>query len=117
MFIRAAIGVVAALTLAAVEASPAMGGDDSVYLSLRNRIGLLHYCQEQGLLDEKAAADSQDRLAQVIKALPPASDAARGDALEQAGMAGKWGQTGMPAEQQAQTFGLSLKDQCSEWSE
>ncbi len=97
--------------------SAVKGADDSVYFSLRNRMGLLRYCQDHGLLDEQVAVNATQRLAQVIKGLPAAADPVKGDALEDAGSVGKWGQTGMSVEQRASTFGLSLKDQCTEWSE
>ncbi|MBD9524227.1 hypothetical protein IB262_30530 [Ensifer sp. ENS02] len=116
MWIRRLVFGFATMIFFVTEMGPAIAVDQSVYLSLRNRIGLLRYCHDKGLLQEDAVEDAERRLTEVINGLPAADDVSQGDASEQAGIAGKWGQTGVAAEQRASMFGLTLKDQCAEWS-
>ena len=90
--------------------------DDSVYLSMRNTIGLLRYCQAQGFLDAAIAEAKSANIKTVIASLPAPANPAEGDEREKAGEAGKWGSRQTDAAEHAKMFDMTLEAQCQEWA-
>jgi hypothetical protein len=102
----------------AMSATTAMS-DDSVHLAMSNRIGLIAYCLEQGLLADDVARAATQRVARARDLMPEGSRAAPEAARkrEAAGREGRWGARGMAIETFAPTLGLTLAQFCAEQAE
>lgn len=91
--------------------------DASVHHAMRNRIGLLAYCQQAGLLTAAETGAATARIQRAIGTLPAANKTSGGDEAEAKGRRGQWGSRGMPIETRAAAFSLSVKAYCAELAE
>jgi len=106
------------LCIAWSSAAPAQQqGGDLRYETIRNKVGLLRYCRDKGLLDA-ATTDKAIRQAQgELKPLPAPADKGRGDAAERAGQAGLFGVTRRDVATFATLMGTTPAELCQGWSE
>jgi hypothetical protein len=92
-----------------------------VYEMARNKIGLLRYCRDQGLVDSVSADEALNRQAirlQTLASLAGPYNQAAGDAAEKRGEAGVYGSgSRVPIDKMARTFGETLEGLCKEWVE
>ncbi len=115
MMIGKARGVFVGLLLAA-GGGLAMA-EDSVYLMMSNRIGLLTYCKAQGAIAADVADHAIARYSTVRKSLPASSATELAAKLEEAGRQGRWGTRGIAIADHAKTLGLTLAEFCIEHAE
>lgn len=104
--------------MASASVGPALA-DDSVHLAMSNRIGLIAYCQSQGLLADAVAKAATQRVTRARDQMPapnratPEASAKR----EEAGRRGTWGTRGVTVERLAPTLGLTVAQFCAEQAE
>jgi hypothetical protein len=94
---------------------------DLVYETARNKVGLLRYCKQQGLLDPGVADEAIEGAQQgvsVVTAFRETLVSKRaGDLAQKNGEAGLWGAMRSPMEQMAKSFVLTPAELCREWAE
>lgn len=104
---------------ATLAAGSAIAADNSVYLSMRNKIGLLAWCQGKGHI---GAGEAAAAAAKVKKAVDYIGGDAKngkeaGDAAETAGKAGQYGSMKTPVEKFATMMDSTPLAQCKEWAQ
>lgn len=110
---RIAAAVLIAGTVLVLSEGAAMA-DDSVYLAMSNRIGLIAYCRGKGHLSDEVAASATARVTKARSSMTPAVSPEASARREDAGRNGLWGSRRIPAEKQASVFGQTLAQYCAE---
>jgi hypothetical protein len=92
-----------------------------VYEIARNKIGLLRYCRDKGLVDRTSADEAlstEERSLQVLSSLAGPYNQAAGDEAEKRGETGIYGAgSQMPIANMAKTFDTTPEGLCKEWVE
>ena len=94
---------------------------DLHYEMARNKVGLLRYCKQQGLLDAKVADEAIEGANGGVTAITAFRETPvsrrDGDLAEKNGEAGLWGASHSPMEQMAQSFVRTPREMCKQWAE
>jgi hypothetical protein len=94
---------------------------DVLYETARNKVGLLRYCKQQGLLDAKIADEAIEGAEEGVSAIAafretPVSQR-NGDLAEKNGEAGLWGAWRSPMEQMAASLVRTPRELCIIWAD
>jgi hypothetical protein len=101
-------------TSAAVAQQPGGEGD---YETLRNRLGLLRYCRDKGLINGATSDRAITKVQSELRLTRAPTDKGRGDAAEKAGHSGLFGSTRRDVVTFATAMGTTPAELCKGWSE
>jgi hypothetical protein len=101
-------------TSAAVAQQP---GGDVDYETLRNRLGLLKYCRDKGLINGATIDKGIKQVQNELRLMRAPADKGRGDAAEKAGQIGQFGSTRRDVVTFATAIGTTPAEMCKGWSE
>jgi hypothetical protein len=124
MFQVPSLVVLLGLTLCILASRQAMAQQfsesDVVYEAARNKIGLIRYCRNNGLLDPAIATQAVAAVETGLRKLPPGNALSReqGDRAQRAGEAGFW-EAGRRRDigSVAKLFRTTPADLCQEWAD
>jgi hypothetical protein len=113
------VGMAFGMTVACAQSQPDPNRD-VIYELARNKVGLLRYCKQQGLLDTQIADEAIEGAQGGASAVTYFRDTPvsqqDGDRAEKNGEAGLWGASRIPMERVAQSFVRSPIELCKEWA-
>ncbi len=115
------LGLAFGTTFAAAQHAQQNPDRDLTYEMARNKVGLLRYCKQQGLLDAKLADEAIEGAQGGVSVVTAFRDTPvsqqDGDRAEKNGEAGLWGASRRPMEKMAESFVKTPAALCKDWAD